>query len=720
MSWLVGALAFICLVLLDWAAYSLLSVSYNVFYAVCRLDIFGATEAGAALYDEITARLYTAISIVMVFVFAYKMLTLVVDPEGKEKKATSEMVKKTAIALLTVIVLPTVYRYMAIFQQDVVENGTIAQIILGSWGSNSNKNAGDKVALIMHSAFYHPTGMAISQFYDKDGYVRDYIGADEIPSTTNIETVERYRADLYRWENTEESLAAILHDSELREGLKEDEGETMQYTYVISTVAALAAAWMFLVYSIDIGTRAVKLGALELISPIPVILNIFPPKGQKVFETWFNQIKKTYLELFIRIAVIFLGIQICKMIPIFITMIFEAGIQSGGDAFTQCIATVLLILGVLKFCQEAPDLFKQIFAAGGDLLQGVNLKPGMKSRIEDNKLAMKGYGALAAGTGGMRARAGNAFNKRYDAYQKAHPTNSTLEKGLYGAKAGLSALGEGLRGFGVGLKNGAKNNPTELSSKALKDTMLSGADEARESLIKNKKRNERMAAKNEARAQDMGFAEGLKYVYGDARKDYNRKAAETRKKEKEEFENAILGFDSKKKADDINQLKSMYANMDATSKQYVSEDDIAQLEAARQAVKDSYSAMLASGGSNDTANAYHAAQSNVTAIEERIRNSQADLLNSSIDYREKMTRKMLETTDILKTTDPKLLESVEKYVISQTGDTSFSTTDLLTKLKTGTADASTVLAMQTYSKGLALEMSKQSNLKDLSAKVEKK
>lgn len=38
----------------------------------------------------------------------------------------------------------------------------------------------------------------------------------------------------------------------------------------------------------------------------------------------------------------------------------------------RAIACVVLILGLLKFCQEAPDLFKKLFSAGGDLLKGMS------------------------------------------------------------------------------------------------------------------------------------------------------------------------------------------------------------------------------------------------------------------------------------------------------------------------------------------------------------
>ena len=89
-------------------------------------------------------------------------------------------------------------------------------------------------------------------------------------------------------------------------------GDTMTYSIVLSSFAALACAYVFFIYAIDIGTRAVKLGVLQLISPVPVVLRIFP-NTKKSFDTWFSHLKKTYLELFIRVAVIFFALEVVKM-----------------------------------------------------------------------------------------------------------------------------------------------------------------------------------------------------------------------------------------------------------------------------------------------------------------------------------------------------------------------------------------------------------------------
>ncbi|MDE5630170.1 MAG: hypothetical protein K2I70_01070 [Bacilli bacterium] len=101
-NWFINILAAFFISLLDTVAYTLLAAGYNIFYAVSQIDIFG-TPGGESVYEEITTKIYTALSVVMVFVFAYYLIMMIVDPDGGKGKTTSALVKETIIAFITVI-----------------------------------------------------------------------------------------------------------------------------------------------------------------------------------------------------------------------------------------------------------------------------------------------------------------------------------------------------------------------------------------------------------------------------------------------------------------------------------------------------------------------------------------------------------------------------------------------------------------------------------------
>ena len=118
---------------------------------------------------------------------------------------------------------------------------------------------------------------------------------------------------------------------------------------------------------------------------------------------------------------------------------------------TKAIACIILMIGLLKFAQEAPDLFKKIFAAGGNLFAGIDLNPHGQIK-RDLTAAGKSVQAIGAGAkaigNGVAApfRAGAAIGKG-------------AVGGVMGAKAGAQAGGflGGARGLVAGAQAGAHN-----------------------------------------------------------------------------------------------------------------------------------------------------------------------------------------------------------------------------------------------------------------------
>lgn len=104
----------------------------------------------------------------------------------------------------------------------------------------------------------------------------------------------------------------------------------------------------------------------------------------------------------------------------------------GVNGFLKPIAFVALMLGLLQFAKEAPTLIKDLFA-GGDLFKGLNLKPGVKQRIQDNEYAMRGINGISSGVGGAIGRV-RTLKKDLKENEKL-----TFRKGVGGAIAGFNA-----------------------------------------------------------------------------------------------------------------------------------------------------------------------------------------------------------------------------------------------------------------------------------------
>ena len=480
-NWIVRTLGIIFIGLLDGVAYTLVSLSYRIFLAVSELNLFGGQSgASQAIYDTFTQRIYLVLSVIMLFVFAYQLILLIVNPDGDGTKKTTGLLKDLVISIALVVVLPVIFRYMTVFQNHVVKNNTIGAIVLGTAPTSSSTKEsayGDSIGMTVLMSFYHPQGAGYNTFFDTLGNLKDRDEAinackEAGEGDDSQDTCELWMDALEEWNEkiTEDRLdvpyAAVTWNLKIFDTLGEDNGT--YYMWIISTGCALLVAWFFVSYAIDLGTRAVKLGFLELIAPIPVMLKIIPSM-KKSFETWKGEIIKTYVELFIRLAVIFFVVKLCTLVPDFIEIIFSDSMQDvNGGILLKSVTMVVLILGLLKFAKEAPELFKSIMDNGGGLFKNLDLKPGAKRRVESNDYAMKGISTLGGAAAGVAANVA----KRYKLAGENSKSNAVTRA--------ITALSAAPRGLISGGKSGWGNSSKTF--KDMKKTYGSAVDDAHASL----------------------------------------------------------------------------------------------------------------------------------------------------------------------------------------------------------------------------------------------
>lgn len=557
-NWIVRTLGIIFIGLLDGVAYTLVSLSYRIFLAVSELNLFGGqSSASQAIYDTFTQRIYLVLSVVMLFVFAYQLILLIVNPDGDGTKKTTGLLKDLVISIALVVVLPVVFRYMTVFQNHVVKNNTIGAIVLGTAPTSSSTKEtayGDSIGMTVLMSFYHPQGTGYNTFFDTLGNLKDRDEAitackEAGEGDDSQDTCELWMDALEKWDSTitgerlDIPYAAVTWNLKIFDTLGEDNGT--YYMWIISTGCALLVAWFFVSYAIDLGTRAVKLGFLELIAPIPVMLKIIPSM-KKSFETWKGEIIKTYVELFIRLAVIFFVVKLCTLVPDFIEIIFSDSMQDvNGWILLKSVTMVVLILGLLKFAKEAPELFKSIMDNGGGLFKNLDLKPGAKRRIESNDYAMKGLSAGAGAVSGIAA----SFAQRYRQAGENPKSNAVTRA--------ITALTAAPRGLITGTKAGFKNSSSDL--KGIKNSARAAVNAAHESEQAAYDRDLRSAIRQtfrDNRNQEIMNSESVFEAY---KANYKKNKDEYINTKKENFKTATSRFETNKE-----DLKNMLSGVNTT------------------------------------------------------------------------------------------------------------------------------------------------------------
>ncbi len=322
-GFVVKALALFFIALLDRVAYWLVSVSYTLFLAVSRINIFG-TEAGSEIYDGFAERIYMVLSIIMVFFFAYHLLMLIIDPDGGDKlKRPTSLIKDTLISVIAIVLCPLIFEYTAIFQEHVLMDNTIPSIVLGGTGSADMDNSGRSISLIVFMAFFHPEGTSYSTFIEstESGGVIKADAQSECERTADRDVCEDYINAYTEWTNGNGAVSAFTSKSSLRNVVGDEKG--MEYMWILSTGAAVMVAYFFISYAIDLGTRAVKLAFLQIVAPIPLVMRIFP-QTKGTFDKWKGEILKTYADVFIRVAVISFTVYLCTLIPTLLDAVFQS------------------------------------------------------------------------------------------------------------------------------------------------------------------------------------------------------------------------------------------------------------------------------------------------------------------------------------------------------------------------------------------------------------
>lgn len=451
----------------DSVVYSVSSWAYSIFYEISSSSLLSSLNLASA-----SQRLYTLLGIFMLFRLAFSFIKYIINPEEMEK-GTSKLLTNLAVSLALIVSVPWIFNRAFALQNYIMDSNIIGNLIMGmdttSISKNDDFNAssyGQTIGFLTFSAFYRPDSSIpqLSPCNNLLTYYSDYV----IPAGDRVVTVDESvkMSDAARKE-ADKIAACInaLNEPEISTGdteigtmlyiasqrqsiglyansalLRAQYGNTylMNYTYLVSTIAGGFLALLFLNFSFDVAIRNVKLCFLQIIAPIPIILNIEPGEAKgdkKSLNWWVKECLQTYALLFIRVATVYFGVFL-------IELLFGSGLNFGSEN-TSVWFKIFMILGILLFVKQVPDMLGKAF--GIDVKGEFKLNP--LKRIGENKLTS---GIL----GGAIGFAGGALGGGFAAYRGARANNAKISQALLSAVDGFGA--GAVRGAVTGTKKGSK------------------------------------------------------------------------------------------------------------------------------------------------------------------------------------------------------------------------------------------------------------------------
>lgn len=415
--------------LLDGMIYGLIDSIFDVFNFLAKVNLFSNEN-----YMKIVRNVYMILGLIMLFALSYSLLKAVINPDefAKGEQSFPKMIKNVIISLAIIAVLPTVFNFAFNLQNTILNQHTIPRLILGEeFDGNNNSSPGRLLSYNMFSAFLHVN----EEYCTKDNENETVFDTSDAKTCAEDIKTNKSNAKWYKpWRllNKSETFYDIdtsIKDGEIAMVNYNNFGEAvaegkLSYLMLISTICGLYILWVLTNFCFDMAVRVIKLVFFQIIAPIPVVCRVIPGgKLKDVFSTWTKKTIGTFVDVFIRVGILYLGIFI-------IQLVIEnwPNLDVSKLSYTQgLIAKALVLMGTVIFIRQAPKLISDMFH-----LDTGDMKLGLM-----DKLAAGGGLMAAAATGGLGLGAVRNFAKsRRDGKGILSSAGSALTGGL---AAGIGA-----------------------------------------------------------------------------------------------------------------------------------------------------------------------------------------------------------------------------------------------------------------------------------------
>ena len=514
--------------------YNLIPSIYSIFY-----NLASARFLTSDVIEAFSQNLYVLISVVMLFGFSITILTAIINPDlmSDNKKGVPALFKRSFIGLCLIILVPFMFDKIYDVTKSIMSNSLIEKIIVGNSFCDENSdpdcekggNGGQVIAGTLIASVLYPSddSVEISASSDVGKAYADMVQVD----IGNISSVAK-------------NINAV------KSGGSSDDDYAFHFDGLIAIIAGIGICYMLILFAIDMAVRVFKLAFLELTAPISIVAYI--GAGNKILSSWFKEVGKTFVEVFVRIASIAFYLFLISNLSTFITSMNADG-KSWGF-FLKCF----LIVGMLIFANQIPSLISSIFGIEMKSKGGIGGRIGQMAGV--GKQAQKAWNivrnpiaagaAIGAGVGGFAAHAGIGAVRSVQR-GKAVAEQIRAEKGKAAGIRGFLAGAGGMVGAALttpsalvrGVKSGATNKNLSAIGNEV-DRYDNTHPEGSTFLGRAKENAKSFVGWQSSAASELARLDKEK-VRIDAEIDYNNSIQQISKSIKDAIKNSIEKSDSK-------------------------------------------------------------------------------------------------------------------------------------------------------------------------------
>lgn len=444
--------------------YCLIVYMYKIFYNIATTRFLQSE-----IVQEISANIYTLVSVVMLFAFSVTILSAIVNPDllSDGKKGVKAVFKRAIIALMLIVVIPFAFDELYKIQETIMKNSLIEKIVVGiEYNCNSSDkskceaggNGGQVIAgTLMSAVLYLDDEMAAA-----DGNVNVSVSVSEYYSKMIAEDLPKYIGAVAK------NINATAINPE-NANISNDEAYAFKFNGLIAIVVGLVTVYILVIFAIDVAVRVFKMAFMELTAPISIVSYV--AAGDKILSSWFKELGKTYAELFVRVAAI--------AFYLFLVSNLSSFMEQFKNSDWTLVLKAFLMVGMLIFAKQVPDMIGKIFGVEIKSQGGIAGRLGNMAgvgKVAQNAwkgltnvakatplLAGAGIGALAGKGVDLLGRAGGKFAKT-GLGQKING-NAVVQK----IKSAAGNASSKVSGFGSKAMTGVKNATSAINAAAHED-----------------------------------------------------------------------------------------------------------------------------------------------------------------------------------------------------------------------------------------------------------
>lgn len=402
-------LGFLCKII-----YPMIINAWNLFVALAKTQIFNSSIEDGGIVSMLYTRVGLLLGILMLFRVIFSLIQMLLNPDMlvDKDKGMFSIVKKAFVVILLLGFTPTIFSTAFKFQDAVITDNTIGNIIFGK-KVESMDNFGSQFSRDLFGLFYvFDERMDNPNVSEPKCQSYDLLFA-ELRDYWSLELIETclYEQFTYDYQFADNNSMNV-----------NSQGQTLyQIDFglngFLAVVIGAAVLWIIVIYCIYLGARVVQLALLQIVAPIPIIAYLSPGKNESLTK-WAKLCLSTFLDMFIRTAIIY-------FVALIVSLMFSDGSEglqmiaetSGATDTLLTFVKIAIILGALMIAKKLPDIIGEIFPSlgvgKGKLGFGVSWKKmtegmlGGKAIVNASKMAVGGVaGAAVGGAVGFLGRKG--------------------------------------------------------------------------------------------------------------------------------------------------------------------------------------------------------------------------------------------------------------------------------------------------------------------------